>query len=924
MIVLTALVAVSGLQAGMVVLSTTQDGVATGTAAGVFNTFDAGVTAMLISRQTSNNLQRRTILEFDLGTIPLDLSLTEAKLTFRVIQTVSPGITVEVHAHTGDNVLEIADATRPNNLIGSLPLNQLGYFDINLNTAFIESLRDSGSPSQFLELRLSPPTTATGAIAIASLESVLAGEAQLTLVSPEIIEPCNIREFSTTEDGEATGTAGGVYTSYDPTEWDMGITRQTSNDISRRTLLEFYLDDIPVDAEILDAKLTFRVVQLVWPGMTVEVHAQTGDGMLELADASRPDNLIGIIPITTLGYFDVALDTAFIQALRDSAAPLQFLELRLSPPMTLTGAISIASLESSLAGEAILTLTTPQLGDLDWDEICDLDDADDDGDGCLDVDDPAPRVASEDPDGDAVGSDCDNCPAEFNPDQDDVDGDGDGNLCDGDDDGDGVPDDGDGSGTIGDVPCTGGVTIDCDDNCQYVPNADQTDGNGNGVGSACETVCDVVVGAPGPPVTDFSTIADALAATTGLPPEPVVTDGCLILVRPGTYTDPLVLDRFVTLVSEGDSTDTIIDGGGATTAVEISDREIPGQTTIRGFTVRNATDGVATDRELRLEDARIEGVSGVGVRLGLGSHLVDSLTVTGGDTGLLLETFATATLTRLTVTGTATTAVDLDGDVTGHTHLIVDNTGTGILVGPSCDLELSFATISGNAIGVRELFLGSTQLANSIVCFNTDDTDALNCSDFDFSDVCDTDCTGQGDLDCTFDEGNISADPLFVSPGTGDYRLSPASPAVDAGQSPQCYEGFPCADLDGNPRLLDADGDGAARSDMGAYELDNSANLSPGDVPNLRVTGAPSFELSWDAEGASVVYKIYEGLATTLGYDYDLSCMGSTPSTTFPIPGVPPVGEPRIYLVSGDDSTEEGTLGFGTCAERSNIADPCP
>ncbi|MCP3978226.1 MAG: hypothetical protein GY716_02685 [bacterium] len=923
-VLLFVLLPVGAFHAGTAILSTTQDGAATGTASGVFNTFDPNVTAMLISRQTTNNLQRRTILEFDLSTIPLDLTLTEAKLTFRVIQTVSPGITVEVHAHVGDNVLEIADATRPDNLLGSLPINQLGFFDIPLDTAFIESLRNSASPEPYLELRLSPPPTQTGAIAIASLESVLAGEAQLSLVSPQIIEPCNIRGFSTTEDGEAFGTADGVYTSFDPTEWDMNVTRHTSNNTSYRTVLEFDLDDVPLDAEILDAMLTFRVVQLVSPGMTVEVHAQTGDGMLELADGSRPDNLIGVIPINTLGFFDVPLGTAFIEALRDSALPSQFLELRLSPPFNLTGSIAIAALESTLAGEAVLTLTTPQLGDLDRDEICDLDDPDDDGDGCPDVADPAPLVASGDPDGDAVGADCDNCLNDFNPDQDDADADGEGNICDTDDDGDGVLDDGDGSGTIGDNPCTGGNTTGCDDNCQFVANADQTDGNANGVGSACETICEIVVGAPGPPVTDFATVADALAATSGAPPEPVVVDGCLIRVLPGTYTGSLLLDRFLTLQAVGDSSNTTIDGDGAADAVEVSDRQVPGVTRLRGFTVRDATDGIDSERSLVLEDVRVDTISGVGVSLGLGDHLLDGVSVLGGDTGIRLETFAAATMNRIEVRGTSTTALDLDGVVAGHTHLIVDNAGTGILIGPEGDVELSFATVAGNAVGVHELFLGSTQMGHSIVCLNTDDIDSLNCSDFDFSNVCETDCSGDGDLDCTFVEGNISGDPLFVGAASGDYRLTPASPSVDAGQAPQCFDGTPCFDLDDNPRLLDADGDESARPDMGAYELDNSANLDPGDVTGLQVVFSPSLQLSWSPEPSSSFYHVYEGQVSTLGYDYDLSCLGATTGTTFAVPGLPPAGETTLYLVTGDGAAEEGTLGFGTCAERSNIVDPCP
>lgn len=64
--------------------------------------------------------------------------------------------------------------------------------------------------------------------------------------------------------------------------------------------------------------------------------------------------------------------------------------------------------------------------------------------------------------------------------------------------------------------------------------------------------------------------------------------------------------------------------------------------------------------------------------------------------------------------------------------------------------------------------------------------------------------------------GNLDVDPAFRNAAGGDYRLMAGSPVVDHGDPAAAG---PTADLDGQARVVDGDGNGTAVRDMGAYEL---------------------------------------------------------------------------------------------------------
>lgn len=79
---------------------------------------------------------------------------------------------------------------------------------------------------------------------------------------------------------------------------------------------------------------------------------------------------------------------------------------------------------------------------------------------------------------------------------------------------------------------------------------------------------------------------------------------------------------------------------------------------------------------------------------------------------------------------------------------------------------------------------------------------------------------------CLPGDGDISEDPLFISPGSPDenYHLQSGSPCIDMGTD----EGAPSEDFEGNPRPIDIPGIGheeADTTDIGAFEYQSKARI---------------------------------------------------------------------------------------------------
>ncbi len=120
--------------------------------------------------------------------------------------------------------------------------------------------------------------------------------------------------------------------------------------------------------------------------------------------------------------------------------------------------------------------------------------------------------------------------------------------------------------------------------------------------------------------------------------------------------------------------------------------------------------------------------------------------------------------------------------------------------------------------------------------------------------------------------GNINADPLFIAPitvaaptTTGNLRLGPGSPAINAGDN-DFVPADVTTDLDGNPRIIAT----GTKVDMGAYEVQDTVKptLNPTFSPSQPVVGSP-------ATASPNATDNYSGIASQSCDPVDTSSIGT-------------------------------------------------
>ena len=334
--------------------------------------------------------------------------------------------------------------------------------------------------------------------------------------------------------------------------------------------------------------------------------------------------------------------------------------------------------------------------------------------------------------------------------------------------------------------------------------------------------------------------------------------GDTVLVASGTYFENLVIPRRLALLSNQGSLHTAIDGQGQGTVIFI--RNAADGTVVSGFSVRNgyaeaiAAGIFAEYCAVVIRNNIIEHNHALGAVAGLyavGSSTIDNNLIQHNnlDAGKSVSALvASGTITRNTIrhngdhgdfqivwihsgslvtenvivdNGPVYAALALDGNVLARNNTIANNrAGTGVSIGgPTYEFTNNI---------VHHLF------GEGLWC--GDGLHAIRCNDVwgPGGNHYVNECADDAGMD-----GNISTDPLFCDPASGDYRLHPASPCAP--------------DHSGGCGLI------------GALPVCSTAAVAEPDLPRVFLAVQPNparrdVELIFDSEQPAATLEIYNSI----------------------------------------------------------------